>query len=112
MSPKIGSGPSDPGAGPFIEGITGATAPSGNVEQLKKTKVGLSGRKNWLGEEDSNLHWRIQSPQSCRWTIPQNDKGLLSFFTGESPGMQPFCLPAGGLAFIEAAGTRRFDLEL
>jgi len=38
---------------------------------------------------------------------------LLSFFTGQSPGMQPFCLPAWGLAVVEAAGPRRpFDLEL
>ena len=25
----------------------------------------------WLGEEDSNLHRRLQRPLSCRWTIPQ-----------------------------------------
>jgi len=38
---------------------------------------------------------------------------LLSFFTGESPGMQPFCLPAWGLAVVEAAGLQcPFDLEL
>jgi hypothetical protein len=25
----------------------------------------------WLGEEDSNLHRRLQRPLSCHWTIPQ-----------------------------------------
>src|SRR5208337_1820804 len=28
--------------------------------------------QEWLGEEDSNLHRRLQRPLSCRWTIPQD----------------------------------------
>lgn len=32
----------------------------------------LMKREGWLGNKDSNLDWRNQNPQSCRWTIPQS----------------------------------------
>ena len=32
----------------------------------------------WLGEQDSNLYWRSQSPQSYRWTIPHSRSGILA----------------------------------
>ena len=36
--------------------------------------------EDWLGEEDSNLHRRLQRPLSCHWTIPQD---------GEAQGGNP-----------------------
>ncbi len=31
--------------------------------------------EGWLGDQDSNLDSQIQSLVSCRWTIPQENRG-------------------------------------
>jgi hypothetical protein len=31
--------------------------------------------EGWLGDQDSNLDSQIQSLESCRWTIPHENRG-------------------------------------